>query len=69
MLDGPFGAACFLFNHLARRGIAVPPGTWISSGAVTGVHRVAIGDHVDRDLRWPLVDRMHDRGPLNRIDG
>lgn len=56
MLDGPFGAACFLFNHLARRGIAVPSGTWISSGAVTGVHRVAIGDHVTAtfDGRWSI---------------
>jgi 2-keto-4-pentenoate hydratase len=47
MLDGPFGAARFLFGHLARRGIAVAPGTWISSGAVTGVHQVVPGDRVE----------------------
>lgn len=47
MLDGPFGAAAFLFNLAARRGIALSPGQWISSGAVTGVHPVAIGDRVE----------------------
>ena len=46
MLDGPFGAAAFLFASLAARGIALPAGHWISSGAVTGVHRVAVGDRV-----------------------
>ncbi|WCT74743.1 2-keto-4-pentenoate hydratase [Sphingomonas naphthae] len=47
MLDGPIGAARFLFEHLAARGIAVPAGTWISSGAVTGVHVVGVGDEVE----------------------
>ncbi|WP_294258662.1 2-keto-4-pentenoate hydratase [uncultured Sphingomonas sp.] len=47
MLDGPFGAARFLFEHLAARGIPITPGQWISTGAVTGVHPVAIGDHVE----------------------
>lgn len=46
MLDGPFGAARFLLEHLARRGIAAQAGQWISSGAVTGVHRVWPGDRV-----------------------
>jgi 2-keto-4-pentenoate hydratase len=46
MLDGPFGAARFLLEHLARRGIAAEKGQWISSGAVTGVHRVHPGDRV-----------------------
>lgn len=47
MLDGPFGAARFLFELLAERGIALRPGDWISSGAVTGVHRVAVGAQVE----------------------
>lgn len=47
MLDGPFGAARFLFELMAERGIALKPGQWISTGAVTGVHRVAVGDHVE----------------------
>jgi 2-keto-4-pentenoate hydratase len=47
MLDGPFGAARFLFEAMAARGIALSPGQWISTGAVTGVHPVAIGDRVE----------------------
>jgi 2-keto-4-pentenoate hydratase len=47
MLDGPVGAARFLFEALAARGIALTPGQWISSGAVTGVHEVKIGDAVE----------------------
>ena len=43
MLDGPFGAAAFLFNLAAERGFALRPGQWISSGAVTGVHEVVPG--------------------------
>lgn len=46
MLDGPIGAARFLFEHMAARGIQLTPGQWISSGAVTGVHPVAVGDSV-----------------------
>jgi 2-keto-4-pentenoate hydratase len=47
MLDGPFGAARFLLESLAQRGIALEPGQWISSGAVTGVHPVQVGDHFE----------------------
>ncbi|QDZ07876.1 2-keto-4-pentenoate hydratase [Sphingomonas panacisoli] len=47
MLDGPFGAARFLFELMAARGIALTPGQWISTGAVTGVHPVAVGDRVE----------------------
>ena len=47
MLDGPFGAARFLFEAMADRGIALQAGQWISSGAVTGVHRVAVSDRVE----------------------
>jgi 2-keto-4-pentenoate hydratase len=47
MLDGPFGAARFLFELMAARRIALSPGQWISTGAVTGVHPVAIGDRVE----------------------
>ncbi len=32
---------------MAARGIPLTPGQWISSGAVTGVHPVAIGDRVE----------------------
>ena len=47
MLDGPFGAARFLFQHLAARNIPLTAGQWISTGAVTGVHQVAVGDRVE----------------------
>jgi 2-keto-4-pentenoate hydratase len=46
MLDGPLGAARFLFETLAARGLALTPGQWISSGAVTGVHEVPVGARV-----------------------
>jgi len=43
MLDGPVGAARFLFESMAARGVALEAGQWISSGAVTGVHEVPVG--------------------------
>jgi 2-keto-4-pentenoate hydratase len=46
MLDGAVGAVRFLLELLAARGIAVPPGTWVSTGAVTGVHVVHVGQNV-----------------------
>ncbi len=49
-VDGVIGAARFLLNNLAGRGIAVEPGTWISSGAVTGVHPVQVGQKVKADF-------------------
>lgn len=47
MLDGPFGAARFLFELMAERGIALSAGQWISSGAVSGVHQVRVGDRIE----------------------
>jgi 2-keto-4-pentenoate hydratase len=47
MLDGPFGAVRYLLEHMAMRGIALSPGQWVSTGAVTGVHPVTIGDRVE----------------------
>ena len=45
--DGAIGAARFLFELMARRGIALSPGQWISSGAVTGVHAARPGQLVE----------------------
>jgi len=45
--DGAIGSARFLFEHMARRGIALEPGHWISSGAVTGVHDARPGQTVE----------------------
>lgn len=47
MLDGAIGAARFLFEAMAARGITLEAGQWISSGAVTGVHPVEVGDAIE----------------------
>lgn len=57
MLDGPFGAVRFLFQNLAERGVALRPGQWISTGAVTGVHPVRPGDHVEARFDGRLAVR------------
>ena len=46
MLDGPFGAVAFLLRNLDERGIVPQAGWWVSSGAITGVHEVTMGDRV-----------------------
>ncbi len=46
MLDGPFGAVRFLLANLAARGIDISGGTWVSTGAITGVHQVVPGQAV-----------------------
>ena len=43
MLDGPYGAVRFLLANLIARGIDVSNGLWVSTGAITGVHEIAIG--------------------------
>lgn len=47
MLDGPFGAIRFLFELAAHRQLPLAPGQWISTGAVTGVHAVRVGELVE----------------------
>jgi 2-keto-4-pentenoate hydratase len=47
MLDGPFGAALFLIRTLRARGISISPGTWVSTGAITGVHEIRPGQRAD----------------------
>jgi 2-keto-4-pentenoate hydratase len=46
MLDGPLGAVRFLLGNLAARKIDCSGGTWVSTGAVTGVHPVVPGQQV-----------------------
>jgi 2-keto-4-pentenoate hydratase len=48
--DGPLGSVRFLLEHLIRRGMSIQPGWWISTGAVTGVHRVRVGQSVRADF-------------------
>ena len=45
--DGAIGSARFLFELMAKRGIELEPGEWISSGAVTGVHDARPGHSVE----------------------
>ena len=55
--DGAIGAARFLFELMTRRGIALAPGQWISSGAVTGVHRARPGQSVEARFNDELTVR------------
>ncbi|MFN3725206.1 MAG: 2-keto-4-pentenoate hydratase [Allosphingosinicella sp.] len=48
---GVFEAARFLFELMAGRGIALEPGQWISSGAITGVHPVRPDQRVEAIFR------------------
>ena len=43
MLDGPYGSVRFLLANLAERGMDISRGLWVSTGAVTGVHEIAVG--------------------------
>lgn len=43
MLDGPYGAVRFLLANLIDRGVDVSGGLWVSTGAVTGVHEIGVG--------------------------
>ena len=45
--SGAIGSARFLFELMAKRGIQLQPGQWISSGAVTGVHDAKPGQIVE----------------------
>jgi 2-keto-4-pentenoate hydratase len=44
--DGSAGSVRFALEFLAAQGITVAAGTWVSSGAITGVHDVKPGDRV-----------------------
>lgn len=41
---GPLAAAAFLVANLFERGIDVPEGLLVSSGAITGVHPILVGE-------------------------
>lgn len=48
--DGATGSVRFLLENVARRGMAIKPGDWISTGAVSGVHPVREGDRVEANF-------------------
>ena len=41
-LDGPLGAVKFLLEHLRKHDIAIPEDTYVSTGAITGVHQAFV---------------------------
>jgi 2-keto-4-pentenoate hydratase len=43
--DGPLDALVFLLGHLAQRNRPLRAGQLVSTGAVTGVHHITIGQH------------------------
>jgi len=43
--DGPLDALAFLAEHLAKRGKPLKAGQLVSTGAVTGVHDIRVGQH------------------------
>lgn len=48
--NGAIGAAAFLFTLMAKRGIALSAGQWISSGAITGIHDAGPGQLVETEF-------------------
>ncbi len=54
---GPLGAVAFTLDHCRRHGYALPPGTFITTGAISGVHDAAIGSHSVVDFEG--VGRLH----------
>jgi 2-keto-4-pentenoate hydratase len=47
---GPLTALAFALGRLARRGITIPAGTYISTGATTGIHDIVAGQHARVDF-------------------
>jgi 2-keto-4-pentenoate hydratase len=44
---GPLAALAYILNHCVERGRPLREGQWISSGAVTGVHRIEAGQSAE----------------------
>lgn len=45
--DGTLGSVQFLIQNLIDRGLPIEPGLLISTGAITGVHEIAAGQHFE----------------------
>lgn len=50
VLDGPFGAVRFLLGLHFAGTIALEAEQWISAGAITGVHPIAVGQRAEVDF-------------------
>jgi 2-keto-4-pentenoate hydratase len=51
--DGPIGSVRFLLELMAARGVVLEAGTWVSTGAITGVHDVEVGQTVETQFNTP----------------
>lgn len=47
---GPLEAVTFALNQAAELGIGLPAGTWLSTGAITGVHPIDLGQQAQADF-------------------
>ena len=57
ILDGPFGSVAFLAGALAKRGRVLEAGSWVSAGAITGVHPIAPGQIAEAVLAGEFTVR------------
>ena len=54
---GPFEAVAFALNQAAELGIPLPAGSLLSTGAITGVHPIDLGQEASADFgRWGRID-------------
>jgi 2-keto-4-pentenoate hydratase len=72
---GPLAALAFILNHCAERGRPLREGQWISSGAVTGVHRIEAGQSAELSfggfgvLRCRAVAARGEQTPAATVTG
>ena len=57
VLGGPAGALAWLAGHLAGRGRPLRAGQWVTTGAVTGIHR--IGPDQSAEVRFRGLGAVH----------
>lgn len=62
----PVAALAFLISHCRRRGIALPAGTLVTTGAVTGIHRIHAGSSatVQFSPGGTIAVEMHPAQPM-----
>jgi 2-keto-4-pentenoate hydratase len=71
ILDGPFGAVAFLAQLMEQRGRSLDAGTWVSTGAITGVHQVRPGQNVEATFadKWTVGCRVAASAPASKQNG
>lgn len=57
VVGGPIAALEFLVAHCAHYGITLSEGTYVTTGAVTGVHQISVGQQACADFgQWGKVE-------------